>query len=126
MGENLKKGHCEAFKKGTDRQMLVMSSPQLFRRPDMELTRVDANLLDGKLVSIGDTLLAQQSGDLPMVYLSKGSEPIATIEGEGAAKLVEAIEESDCPDFAEVNVVDVCDISDSITVQLIDEERNHD
>ena len=47
MGENLRKGQCEAFKKGTDLAMIQMSSPSLIQRPDLELFRHDADLLEG-------------------------------------------------------------------------------
>lgn len=122
MGENLRKGQCEAFKKGTDRAMYQMSSPPLIQRPDRELSRYDADLLDNKAVAVGDTLLAQQSGDHPIVFLCKGSETVATIEGEGATQMIKALESTDSPGFAEVTVVGVCDISESTTVQLAHEE----
>lgn len=124
MGENLRKGQCEAFKKGTDLAMIQMSSPSLIQRPDLELFRHDADLLEGNCVAVGDTLFAQQSGDRLLIFLSKGSDTVATIEGEGAVMLIETLEPTDCPGFAQVIVVDVCDISDSITVQLLDEEED--
>ncbi len=124
MGENIRQGQCEAFKKGTDLAMYQMLSPSLIQRPDIEWSRHDADLLTGKSVVVGDKLLAQQSGDQPLVFLSKGSETVAKIEGEGATKLIESMEHTDCPDFAEVIVVDTCEISDSITVQMTDEEND--
>tara|TARA_R110002073_G_scaffold80260_2_gene193369 strand:- start:821 stop:1201 length:381 start_codon:yes stop_codon:yes gene_type:complete len=124
MGENLRKGQCEAFKKGTDLAMLQMSSPQLIQRPDSEWSRHDADLLDGMTAAIGETLLAQQAGDQPLVFLAKGGETIATIEEEGAIRLIEVMKHTDCPGFAEVTVVDICEISDSITVQLNDSEED--
>jgi len=124
MGENFRKGQCEAFKKGTDLAMYQMLSPSLIQRPDIEWSRHDADLLGGKSVAVGDKLLAHQSGDKPLVFLSKGSETVATIDGEGATKLIEAMELTDCPGFAEVSVVDTCEISDSITVQMNAEEND--
>ena len=124
MGENLRRGQCEAFKKGTDLAMLHLSSPQLIQRPDAEWSRHDADLLDGMTAAIGQTLLAQQAGDQPLVFLAKGSETIATIEDEGAIRLIEVMELSDCPGFTDVTVVDTCEISDSITVQLSSSEED--
>ena len=123
MGENLRQGQCEAFKKGTDLAMYQMRSPSLIQRPEIEWSRHDADLLAGKSVAVGDKLLAHQSGDQPLVFLSKGSETVAAIEGEGATKLIEAMEFTECPGFAEMTVVDTCEISDSITVQMNDEEN---
>ena len=117
MGENLRLGQCEAFKKGIDKAMFQMSSPPLIQRPDIEWSRYDADLLSGRSVGVGEALLAQQSGEHPIVFLCKGSETLATIEGEGATKLIENMEQTDCPGFAEVIVTDICEVSDSITVQ---------
>lgn len=124
MGENLRKGQCDAFKKGVDQSRTEIAVPHFFERPDKEWFRHDADLLDGKIVAVCDTLFAQQSGDSPIIVLSKGSEPVATIENEGAIKLIKILEATDCPGFAQVTVVDVCDISDSITVQLFDDGKD--
>ncbi len=117
MGENFRKGQCENFKKGCDAAMDRMSTPSLFRRPDLQVYCFDADCLRGKTMAIGDALLAQISQDGNTAYLSKGSETVAIIEGDGVTQLRDAIKASDCPDFTELKVISACEISESITVQ---------
>lgn len=118
MGENVLQGQVKQFQKGRDRSLAGLAIPTLFDRPDIVTTRYTAAPVNGSEVQVGQKLVGHVSADGSRIHLAEGHRVVATIEGDGASSLIEALREPRSPGFTSMEVVDVSPISGFLTTAI--------
>lgn len=122
MGENVRKGQVETFKKGSDRSLRDIATPTLFDRPDIMSTVYTAAPVDGCCVRKGDGLEAHAAADGRCVHLVKGHVVVGRMEGDGAMSLLQALRAPGNPGIVPVRVRKVSSVSGFIEAVVDDGE----
>ena len=119
MGENVLLGQVKSFKKGADRSLEQMSAPRLFDRTELVATTYTARPTNGSDNQPGQTLLGHVSADGKRINLAEGHRIVATIEGDGARALIDALREPDSPGVTPMEVIEVSQISGFLKTTVV-------
>lgn len=126
MGENILQNQVKNFKKGVDRSIKLLSTPTLFDHEDVVRTTYTAAPLNGSEVEPGAVLLGHIGVDGQSVNLAKGHQIVATIKGDGARSLVDAMQERGSAGIASMRVIDRSTISGFLKVIIQEREGSNE
>ena len=119
MGENVLQGQVKQFQKGRDRSLAGLAMPTLFERPDIVTTRYTAAPVNGSQAQVGQKLVGHVSADGSRINLADGHRVVATIYGDGASTLIDALRALHSPGITNMEVIDVSPISGFLTTTIV-------
>lgn len=118
MGENVLQGQVKQFQKGRDRSLAGLALPTLLDRPDIVTIKYTAAPVNGYEVQVGQKLVGHVSADGSQINLADGHRVVATIRGDGANTLIDALRVPRSPGITNMKVVDVSPISGFLTTTI--------
>jgi hypothetical protein len=118
MGDNLLRRQIRNFKRRKDLARAEAKIPKLYERAELIETVYEAVPNNGDAFKENDKLHVMAESD-STVSLVKGHRKVATIGGEAAKALHDALAEPDTAGVAEVRITAVSEISGTFSVQVI-------
>lgn len=117
MGEFIRKGQVEAFKKGVDKAMQDLLTPDLFTVPAVFDVEYTVEAFDGNTVQEGECLYGYSSEDGTEVVLSQENRTVGKIKGDGATEINSSAGGAGSLGFILMSVSSVSEISGFFTVR---------
>ena len=119
MGENVLRGQVKSFKKGKDLSLIEMTAPTLFDREDIVTTSYTGQPANGFVDAPGNQLEAHPMPDGQTIKLAKGHQVVGAIIGDGAASLLEAMNDANRPQSITMQIKEVSAISGFMKLEIV-------
>ena len=124
MGEHVLKEQLKNLKNRQIKTSATACLPGLFDRPDVLSQVFTTSINTGEQVQVGERLFACHNSAEKSLLIARSNRAIGRLDGEGAACLAEILQLRASGGIAQVEVVEVSDLSGTAKVRV--DEGNSD